>query len=288
MKGLSISGGGSKFGQLASASMQVIKSGYRPDVISGVSAGAVISVPLALGLFDELKYFALNLSRSDFFDVSPINDKGNISLRGIFRALTGRSSFGVQNVSKTIKKIVTREKFEEYKNGNFADCYVLAVSPEDGSRAFWNLKKCSYEGYLQRVSASSRIPIMTQPQNIEGKYYFDGGLRDHSPGAKTIEAIEGLKELICIYSRPKDFKTKTKDWNKNVLSVIERTLEIYNIETSKNDEQKEIFLCKEKGIKLDQIFVSDILSNFYDDNKERLSEAYEDGILSALKILKKE
>jgi predicted acylesterase/phospholipase RssA len=278
-KALSISGGGSKFGQLASTSLHLVQSkGFVPDIIAGVSAGAVISVPLALGMFEELQYYAINLSKTDFFDIAPTNKKGAISFRGMLRAMFGKPSFGVQNIKKTLRKIVTPAKFKEYKEGNYADCFVLSISPDTGSRRFQNVKLLNYEGYLAEISASSSIPIMTEGEKISGSWFYDGGMRDHNGSGILLEQFaQNISELVSIYSRPKDFKTKKRNWRKNVLSVIERTLEIYNIETSKNDERLERLICEKEGIKLSQIFVSSILEDFYDDNKERLLEAFEDG-----------
>ncbi len=52
-RGYSISGGSTKIAALAGASVYTLRDyGYKPDYISGISAGGILSVPLALGMYN--------------------------------------------------------------------------------------------------------------------------------------------------------------------------------------------------------------------------------------------
>lgn len=96
MKHLGISGGGTKIGGLyGAASVLMREKNYLPDVISGISAGAILSVPLAMGLFDELEKLLLHFSLKDFFSLPPIKDNGKIrTANAIVRILNGDPYFG--------------------------------------------------------------------------------------------------------------------------------------------------------------------------------------------------
>ena len=55
MKIYNLSGGATKIGGLFAKSERIIKEfGYKPDIISGVSSGALLALPIALGKWDEL------------------------------------------------------------------------------------------------------------------------------------------------------------------------------------------------------------------------------------------
>jgi predicted acylesterase/phospholipase RssA len=63
MKIYNLSGGATKIGGLFAKSERIIKEfGYKPDVISGVSSGALLVLPIALGKWDELKYLIHNIN----------------------------------------------------------------------------------------------------------------------------------------------------------------------------------------------------------------------------------
>ena len=77
MKHMGISGGGTKIAGLFGIAESIIYDrGYIPDVISGISAGAILALPLALGKRQEIKDQVLNLEMDDFFSTSPIKKNG--------------------------------------------------------------------------------------------------------------------------------------------------------------------------------------------------------------------
>jgi len=269
----SISGGGTNFCSLAAMALVAKSKGIHPKVIIGVSAGAVMAVPLALHMHQQIEDFAKNVTNDQIFKVSPVNKKGKISFKAIFRALTGKNSFGVQDIKPLIKEVVTKRIFEVYKNGNYADVYILAVDFDKGKRTVFKVKDLTYEQYLQAVSASSRIPVMTQPEIIENVAYYDGGLRDHNAANFLLEYLPEINHLVSFYSRPQNYVVERLNSSENIMSVISRTIEILNIELSKNDEYKEKEFCKNRGIKLDQLFAPE-RAHFYNTDKKELSRLY--------------
>jgi len=83
---------------------------------------------------------------------------------------------------------------------------------------------------------------------------------------------------VSIYSRPIDYKIKTDQLGlDNVFQVLDRYIDISNIEVSKNDEAIENSIAKEKGIKNTAIFLERKLNDVYDVDKNRLKEQYEEG-----------
>ena len=179
MRHLGISGGGTKIAGLFGVAESIIYDrGYIPDIISGISAGAILALPLALGKREEIKKQVLNISMDDFFEVSPIKNNGKIKIgNAIKKIICGRHYLGDQkNLEITLAKTVSRAEFEAYKlDKNKAICIVGSVDFYTGKRFYINLKTVSYEHFLKFVNASASIPIFTPGITMDGPIYdFEG------------------------------------------------------------------------------------------------------------------
>jgi len=316
MKHLGISGGGTKIaGLFGAAEVLIQEKGYQPDIISGISAGAILAVPLAMGKFDEIRDIVLNLKQDDFFSKSPIKKNGKLKFGVLFRALLGKPYLGKQdNLKKTIKKVISREDFSDYQhntNGTYPICIVGAVDFYSGKRFYFDLKKVTYDHFIDFVNASGSLPVFTEgvtfnegtlldfegeTSNHDRYLLFDGGVRDHSPTAKILTSKtyrDRITESFSIFSRPRDIREiiDPADFEpKNVLDILERHIEITNAEISKNDETGEEAFFEDRGLpirstsKANVIYLPRIMKGVYDVDKGRLREIYEAGKEAARNI----
>ena len=288
MNGLSLSGGGTKVAALAGAAITLLKEyKYKPDKITGVSAGSILAVPLAMGLYLETEYLAKSFTMNDVFGISPVRKNGKLSIRAILRAIAGKESLGTQTaLIDTIKKLITPYRFEQYINGNYPDCYLCAVEYKTGQRRFFNVKHASYSEYIEIVLASSSVPVFVESVKMEGGYWYDGGVRDHIASHWLLEEFT-LKNHFSIYSRPEDYNLTKGDWQpKNIMSVLSRTMEIMNTEISKNDELREDVFAIRKGTTNTKIFMPAILADgMYQATPALLQEWYEIGVKTTRKKL---
>lgn len=300
MKHLGISGGGTKIvGLFGVAESIVFERNYKLDIISGISAGAILSVPLALGKRKEIKELVLNLNLKAFFNVAPVKNNGKIKIwNAIIKIVIGKHYLGEQyNLEKILSKVVTEEDFNKYKEDEkYAICIVGSVDFYTGKRFYVNLKDVSYENFLHFVNASSSIPIFTPGiafnsliKDFEGNtstfdkvLLFDGGVRDHSPSHKILSSDKyknKITETCTIFSRPdnltdiidpKSFKPQ------NLLKILEKYIEIANAEVSKNDEFQEKDIIKKQNIfNHGTFYLPKVMEGIYDVNKERLKKLYE-------------
>lgn len=286
MRHLGISGGSTKIAGLTGAAFELLeKYNYRPDVISGVSAGSILALPMVLGKWDMLEKTVKHIKLSDFFDIAPVNEKGKFTFKALLRVIFGKSSLGRQkNLVKKIKEFVSAEEFLNYQhNVKYPIIYIGTVDFKTGSRCYFNLKDktITYAKFLQIILASSSIPIFAEPVylNHDNKdmILFDGGVRDHIGTGYVLENVKGITETISIYSRPENYVTDN-DWkDKNVLNVLERYVDITNIEVSKSDEKFEDMICLEQNIKQRKIFLPKILTSLYDVDETRLAMLYNAG-----------
>jgi len=270
---LSLSGGATKFIGLVGAAQGVISAGYKPTDIIGVSSGAIASVPAAMGLWLQAANKGLHLTLDDIFSIVPVNEDGGYTWQAIYRLITGKNSLGKQRIQELVSEVISEELFSDYVLGDYPTCWAATVCMETAELVVWNLKEQSYQRYLDIVAASAAIPIATEGIVIDGYTYFDGGLREHAASSYLLSP--GVNKCVTIYSRPEDPFCKSTNWNRNLLSVHKRTLDILQGELSISDAIIENLTCKAYGIELFQVYLPRVLESLYDVDKERLKKLYE-------------
>jgi predicted acylesterase/phospholipase RssA len=293
-KHLGISGGGTKIaGLFGVAETLLIEKNFKPDVISGISAGAILSLPLALGKFNEVRKLVLNFTLDDFFSKKPVKQNGSFTLGALWRVITGEPYLGKQdNLEAKLKALISKDEYLAYqKDPTKPVCIIGAVDFITGGRKYFNLKNVLYEDFPKVVNASSSLPIFTSgiKMKVEGvdTYLYDGGVRDHIGTAYVLgdsEFKDQFDESISVFSRPEDFKVLPEEFtDKNVISILSRYVDITNVEVSKNDEFQIDELCTAKNIRNIKLFLPRVLKTVYDTDPERLKQIYQAGILEGMK-----
>lgn len=287
MKHLGVSGGGTKIGGLFGVIETLYDKGFQPDIISGISAGALLSVPLAMRKFDEIRELVLNISLDDFFSKKPVKENGSLTLGAAWKAANGKPYLGKQdNLEKKIRSVISENDFKKYKiEQKYPVCIVGAVDFITGSRKFINLKDVDYETFPKLVNASSSLPVFTNGIKIKiddiDTYLYDGGVRDHIATAWVLEEsqfTDKITESVSVFSRPEDYKVLPSKFNdKNIIKILERYVDITNVEISKNDEYMLDKICKTKNIRNTKLFLPRIMKSTYDTNRERLLLMYKAG-----------
>lgn len=276
MKVLNLSSGGTKFIGIVGAAKKVLASGFKPDVITGVSAGAVAAVPVALDMWDDMIHKGLNLELSDMFKVAPITNNGSLRFN---TCLITKGCFGISRIDELISEFISFKKFQEYKfNDKYPECYVQTVRMSTRAKHVWALKSLNYKLFLNVVAASAAIPIYTQGIWINDQEHYDGGLRDSTVSWWVLENLNPT-EIVSIYSKsPYNKPDNTKDTHspgfKYVFKTISKTIECLVEEGMLNDAELEREICKSKNIKLTQYMLPNVMKNYYDTDKSRLKELY--------------
>ena len=281
MKGLFISGGSTKFIALLSAVKELNEQDFRPDILAGVSSGAIVSLVYACDVMKEAINIGLNLSMDTIFSQCPFTSKGKITGSAIWNIIRGKTYLGkMGNLEKAIRSIVTKEKFESYQNNPEAPhVIVLAVNASNKTRKIWYLKQCKYELAIKAVMASSSIPLVCTPVEIDGQFYYDGGLRDHTPGNYVLERTKlgsMLTKVVTVFSRPEQLDdVPNNSWNRDILTVFnDLVMPTMNYEISKNDHFQEERLCVERKIMYRPVFIERFVEHLYDVNNERMKLGY--------------
>jgi predicted patatin/cPLA2 family phospholipase len=252
-KGLAISGGSTKISFLAGAAIELMKiNDY--DIITGISAGSIISLMLGIGEFDLLQTAVYNCTQDDFFDVKPLNDNGDIRIRSLFRLLKGKHSLGDFSLIDLLKKYYTPEMHERMQNSG-KSVKVGAVNMNLIQIEYCDITKVDYELALKWVVASSSIPLATDAVKIGDYYYFDGGVLEHVGGMEAL--MSGAEHLDVVYSRSENLEVTAKDlaWKpKNIFSVVMRTLDVMGTRVSFENESEIDLYCKYMKIPLQNFY----------------------------------
>lgn len=155
--GIALSGGGARGFAHAGALMAIEEAGLKPDIVAGVSAGAVIAVLYAAGIKP--------LRMADIFARTSFTDFAQLSVGqgGLFK-IEKFENF-------VLRALGNKRRLEDLRMPTY-----LGVTDLDNGRP---VSFCSGE-IGPRMLASCSIPIIFKPINIDGVNYVDGGvLRNH-------------------------------------------------------------------------------------------------------------
>jgi len=293
MNVLNLPGGSTKALQIAIAAIIVMSEyGYKPDIITGTSAGAIIALALYLGKFDEIIEQGKNVELDSMFEVSPTDGKGNLSWAAYRRMLWGLLPFvnesyslGIQNTRHYFTNNISEEEFYKYRfNIDSPDILILVVDPTTKDYLWYNLKDLTYEEAIEIVEMSAHIPIMTEAVKAKDHYGVDGGIAAHNPewlfykDFNTLYPNLNINSSVAIYPREFDFPLEESDkWKKNVLNNIDNTILMQNKFLSLAGQSSAYWYCKANNIKHLQLFCPQILDMDarYDVDDQQLEKAIE-------------
>lgn len=166
--GLVLSGGGTRGFAHLGAIKALEEHGIKPDIISGVSAGSIVGALYADGQDAEYALKALISKNLLGFLKLMIPKKGLLKMTGFER---------------TLKKTLRARTFEDLN----IPLLVHAV----------NINTVEYTLFdkgdlIQAIKASSSIPVVFPPVEIDGHQYMDGGIVNNFP----VEPLKDICETI--------------------------------------------------------------------------------------------
>lgn len=155
--GISLSGGGAR-GIVHIGVLEALhKYGIRPEIISGASAGALVGVFYAAGM-EPLQILELV--------------KANKMVKMFKWQMPSNGLIDIKKVVSLLEMNIEKDDFSSLKK----PFYCSVVNLNSGH------SEIKHEGKLfQWVLASASIPIIFEPQVIDGNSYVDGGLLNNLP-----------------------------------------------------------------------------------------------------------
>lgn len=190
--GIAFSGGGAR----GIAHIGILKAfhefGIAPGIIAGTSAGSIVGALYAYGYTpDEMLSI---IQKTKLFKI----------LRPAF---TWSGLLTLEKTYDFFKSFIPTDSFETLK----IPLFISATNLKTGQACFF-----SSGSLIRAVMASSAIPVIFAPVEIDGKFYIDGGITDNLP----VEPLAGqCDRIIGLHCNPiaSDFDTG------NVKGLLERT-----------------------------------------------------------------
>lgn len=193
--GIVLSGGGVR----GIAHLGVLKAlnekGIFPEIISGVSAGAIAGVFYADGYTPDEIFNIFNDNHLFHFAKLTIPKKGFLSM---------------EKVSAILNKHIRAKSFEDLK----IPFYAAATNLNEGKIEYFHKGPI-----VERIIASASIPVLFRPVIMNNTIYVDGGVFDNLP-------IDPIKDS-CDFIIASHVNPLTKEENiDSILEIAERTFHL--------------------------------------------------------------
>lgn len=266
MKAATLSGGSTKGIAHIGALKAMNDNGYFPEIIAGTSIGSIVAFAYACGRLKELEAIFDSLKATNIMSKPPMNNTGKLGLSAYWNLFTKGYMADLDNLRYNLMELISPEDHASMK----VICYAMSVDLANGKRVVKRLDEISYKDAIDACIESSSIPIINKLPKWMGQIFADGGVRTHNPGYWLLQSkLHPITELVSVYTRPRQPRLPHFKGG-NAFQTLSRTIDIMNLEISKNDEMSERYYAKKQKVKLYQVFSPSILKGLYDTNNERL------------------
>jgi NTE family protein len=203
--GVILSGGGARGFTHAGILKALNEAGIDPEIISGVSAGAIVGAFYADGYTPD-EIFDIFCQEGNFFNYAKIT----IPKKGLFVSV---------GLKENLTKHLRAQRFEDLKKPLF----IAATDLNHGKIVYF-----STGDLPDSILASASIPVVFEPIEIDGIHYVDGGVLDNFPISPI---ASDCQKLIGISLNP----IQDQDDFKNLFKIAERT---FRLSASSNIHEK--------------------------------------------------
>ena len=193
--GLVLSGGAARGFAHIGVLKALNEEGIYPDIVSGVSAGALAGVLYCDGY-----------QADDIFRI--FKDKSLMKFASITIPRDGL--LGIDNLGKVLRETLRAETFEELKIPFFCN----ATNLNEGTSEYFNTGKL-----VPRIMASASIPVLFKPIYLNNATYVDGGVLDNFP-VQPIQ--EQTQQIIGVHVNP----TGKMEQVKGLIKIAERSFHV--------------------------------------------------------------
>lgn len=206
------------------------------DYCIGVSAGSGnLASYLAGQRGRNLRFFTDHIHSSNYFGLKSLMKTGDLfGLEYIYGQLTRKDGKDPLDFSALMK--------------NPAEYEVVVTNALTGRPEYYGRKMMKQDDY-RLIMASSAIPVVCHPVELNGVPYFDGGLTDAIPARRALE--QGCEKLVVILSKNRDYVRKPQSMHAlysrvchkypNIVKAIDCRHMIYN------ENMKDVFSLERAG-----------------------------------------
>lgn len=187
-KALVIQGGGTRGIYAAGVLDAFLLNNIYFEYVVGTSAGALCGA----------NYVSKDYGRSKFIVAELMSDPKFVSIRNrIFKGTIFNFDFLFHEVPKSISPFNEKEFFESK-----VKFYSCATKLDDGKAVY--IEKSSLKDPYLALAASSSLPLLARPVDVEGTLCLDGGVASSVPFQKPLE--DQIEKIVVIATRPKGYR----------------------------------------------------------------------------------
>ncbi|WP_025761807.1 patatin-like phospholipase family protein [Dyadobacter tibetensis] len=296
MKALVLGGGSMKGAFQVGAIQAVMEKGFEPDMIYGISVGALNTT------------FLINESGAQYAENSDINwkvagrkllefwihnithpqDISTLRSRMLLGVNTLRSKFDGLLDPSPLQNLIRNHINLDYIHQSPVFCKVGAVNLESGAIKYVSKDE---DTFMEFVNASSSIPMLMPTVEINNEFYLDGGMREVAPVRQAIE--DGATEIVLVACHSPHLYQPEGLNAQNLITLVERVRDItVNQIVNSNIQWAESFvdrsILRGKPMSLTVIRPSEpLILDLQHFTSEDISRLLVEGYKEALEIFKK-
>lgn len=277
--GLVVEGGGMKCAYSSGVLDVFMENGITFDYVNGVSAGCACAASFLAGQRERNRRF---------YSIHSMSKK----YAGIENLIKTGSFFGLDYIYSTLTNEDGADPLDfDAMEANPAEFEVVATDAETGHAVYFDKKDMRKNDYAE-IKASCSLPVMSRPQVVGGREYFDGGVSDSLPIQRAWE--KGVRRAVVIFSKPEGF-IKQPEGHRVIYTLALRKYpaiiyrlnhrhEFYNRQITKirqmRDEGKVLTFSPRADIevstyKVDQDVMEELYENGREDAGRRVDELKE-------------
>ena len=256
-----------------------MENGITFDYVNGVSAGCACAASFLAGQRERNRRF---------YSIHSMSKK----YAGIESLIKTGSFFGLDYIYSTLTNEDGADPLDfDAMEANPAEFEVVATDAETGHAVYFDKKDMRKNDYAE-IKASCSLPVMSRPQVVNGREYFDGGVSDSLPIQRAWE--KGVRRAVVIFSKPEGF-IKQPEGHRVIYTLALRKYpaiiyrlnhrhEFYNRQITKirqmRDEGKVLTFSPRADIevstyKVDQDVMQELYANGREDAGRRVDELKE-------------
>lgn len=188
--GLIVEGGGMKCAYSAGVLDAFLDNDISFDYCIGVSAGSANAASFVAG----------QRGRNRRFYTEHIKEPGYFGLKSFLK--TG-NLFGLQYIYGNLTNSDGADPIDfPAIMANPAEYWLVTTNAATGKPTYFSKEDMIQDDY-RHIMASCAIPAACRPVEINGQYYYDGGISDAIPVQRALDA--GCDKLVVILSKTRDF-----------------------------------------------------------------------------------
>ncbi len=243
MRALVLSGGSIKGAFQAGAVDYLLRAGYRPDIITGISVGSLNGGYLvsratraARASGGAVDWPAVGAELVRFWRERITGPDVLLQRRGVFDLalrLVGKNWGGLVSMDRLYALVRSELSADDFRDPPVRSGFG-AVSLDTGRIVYAPADPGTADQVVEYIVASTQEPVTMPLFEVGGEWFYDGGVRDLAPLKQAIRL--GATEIVCVACQPADVGPLGAGFNRgDPMALVGRVLEIVENELLNGD-----------------------------------------------------